>query len=366
MTTAGEITIELNGKDVNLSSLLIQVDQRAQKAADSSLRLQAQYARLANTQGNTAGATAILTNALQNNGGASEQALLGVANQLAGLQKGSTYFQEFGASAKSSLLGIVGPAAVAGAALTALSNTAQSFVEAFKFKAELDQNRASITAQLAGVRDSKAAFAEAAVFADKYKLTQAETTSAIQSSIPLLRESKSSLTDVLTVLAQLQVLKPEEGIKGAAFALAELQGGQVRSLATRFNIPISKANELKQEIAGGADAVKVLGAYLTNAGIGAAALEARTKGAAGAMADEARAAEELKLAQADFAQGPGLALLNERITLTRGLTRVLGGGGGLSEALNQVGAAWAGNTAYSEAYTGFRTLGESKALKPPG
>lgn len=250
---------------------------------------------------------------------------------------------------KSSLLGIVGPAAIATGAISALSGTVESFKEAFQFKAELDQNRASITAQLSGIRDSGQAFQEAALFAQKYKLTQEETTTAIQASVPLLRQSKSSLTDVLTVLSQLQVLKPEQGIEGAAFALAELQGGQTRSLATRFNIPIAKANELKQEIQQGGDAVQVLGAYLDQAGIGAAALEVRTKDAAGALNDAKIAAEDLKLAQGDLAASKGgVAVVQEQAQVFRGLANLLNGE--VLSGLKATGATFAANQAAQQAY----------------
>lgn len=82
MTTASEIFVELEGREVGLSALLTKVDAQSQKAADSALKLQQQYARLAQSQGNTAGATSILSSALANNGGASERALVGVATQL--------------------------------------------------------------------------------------------------------------------------------------------------------------------------------------------------------------------------------------------------------------------------------------------
>lgn len=295
------------------------------RAADAALRLASARASLARAEGDEARALQILNGALAQNAGASETASLRVQTMAARLENGTTFAQEFGRNIVGGFTSIVGPAALATAAIGAATATVQSFVDAFKFKAELDETNASIAAQLRGVRDSGQAFSEARVFADKYKLTQAEMATAIQASIPLLRQSKSSLTDVLTVLAQLQVLKPEQGIEGAAFALAELQGGQTRSLATRFNIPIAKANELKQAIEGGADAVDVLGTYLDNAGIGADTLAVRTHGAAGKMRELAQAQEDLKLAQADFAQGPGLLFLQGQIRTTTGITRVLTG-----------------------------------------
>jgi hypothetical protein len=156
-----------------------------------------------------------------------------------GAKGNSDYFSQMAGAFSSGIAGMVGPAAAATAALGALKAAGDSFKEAFTFKAQLDENTASIAAQLRGVRESGQVFSEARAFADRYKLTQAEMSTAIQASVPLLRQSKASLTDVLTVLAKLQVLKPEQGIEGAAFALAELQGGQTRSLATRFNIPIA-------------------------------------------------------------------------------------------------------------------------------
>jgi len=316
--------------------------------------LEAQQARLARGQGDGARAAQLEAQAIERL--TSElQAQVGVTTQSIAIERQLTTVQQqvtnaakqsqgsFGTQAidqfKAGLLGIVGPAAVVATGFTAARAAVQSFEEAFKFKAELDQNTASITAQLRGVRDSSQAFADARVFADRYKLTQEDTTTAIQASVPLLRQSKSSLTDVLTVLSKLQVLKPEQGIQGAAFALAELEGGQSRSLATRFNIPIAKATEMKNEIQAGGDAVQILGQYLDKAGIGAEALEVRTKGAAGAMNDAKIAAEQLKIAQADFAQGPGIAILNEQTRLTTGLTRVLGGGGGLTTAFQAIAEA---------------------------
>lgn len=266
---------------------------------------------------------------------------------------------QLGDAFKSGLLGVVGPAAVAGLAIGALKGTVDSFAESLKFKAEIDQNTASITAQLRGLRDSNQVFDDARKFADRYKLTQEDTTTAIQASVPLLRQSKASLTDVLTVLAQLQVLKPEQGIQGAAFALAELQGGQSRSLATRFNIPIEKATELKNEIAKGGDAVQILGDYLTKAGIGSEALEARTKGVAGALNDAALAQERLKIAQGNIAASAGGIFVIEGLSRQyQGLANLLNGDAG--EAIQSSGAELRDSSLGALAYATALAEGKSK------
>lgn len=323
--TASEISVELNGREVGLSALLTKVDQQSQKAADSALKLQAQYARLAQAQGNTAGATSILSNALANNGGASEQAIAGVATQLTKLQSGKTLFTEFGAAAKSSLIGIVGPAAAAAGAIQLASSAVQSFADAFKFKAELDATTASIKSQISGFRDANAAYAEALAFGRTYNITQRETAAILSSATDVLRTSTASVSDLEAALIRLQSKSPEKPISEASRALRELASGDTISIRELFQIPARDANKMKAEILAGGDAVKVLTAYLDRAQIGMQALEQRTQGAAGGMKELAVAQEDLALAQAKWAQGPGLIILQGQIRATSGLTRVLTG-----------------------------------------
>lgn len=344
MTNAAALEITLQGRDVGLASLLTSVNAATEKAANSALALQAQYARLAAAQGNTGQATAILSNALLTNGGASEKAIVGVATQLTTLQTGfsttGSMAQQFGASAASSLLGMVGPAALASAAIGGLAAVGKSFVDAFQFKTQLDQSTASIKILLQGVRDSGEVFAGAARFAATYKLTQQETTDAIQSSIPVIRNSKASIEDVLGVFARLKVLKPEKTFGDAARALGELQAGQIVSIVDQFNLSRTAANKMKDEIAKGGDAVQVLSNYLTSAGVGMDALAVQTQGAAGRMRELAQAQEQLKLAQAAFAQGPGMVILDQQIRVTSGATRLLTGDfGAMGASLGQVGSS---------------------------
>jgi hypothetical protein len=361
-----------------------QVGGEASKAEKQLLAYAQATAAAQRQQGDAAGAVRTLTAAIAQVAPATRQAIAAegqLASSIASMErqaKGASTglavlprtLESFGTGAidqfKSSLIGIVGPAAVAGAAITALGNTAESFKRAFVFKAQLDETKASISAQLIGIRDSGKAFDEARRFADQYKLTQADTAVAIQASVPLLRQSKSSLTDILTVLSQLQVLKPEQGIQGAAFALSELQGGQARSLATRFNVPIAKATEMKNEIAKGADAVQVLGKYLDDAGIGAEALAVRTKGAAGALNDAKIAAEDLAIAQGNLAASKGgIAVVQEQAIIYRGLANVLNGElvPGLKAQAATLSATLAGQQAYNQAIAAGRNETQATAIQ---
>jgi hypothetical protein len=267
----------------------------------------------------------------------------GAALRLARAQEraasGSGLAAEFAAGLKSGLLGIVGPAALATGAIGLLVGVANSFKEAFQFKAQLDQNTASIEVQLRGVRDSGQVFASAAVFADRYKLTQQETTDAIRASLPVIRSSQASTEQILGTLARLRVLNPEQDFAGAARALGELKAGQVTSIVDRFNVGRASANAMKKEIEGGGDAVLVLSKYLDSAGIGIDALKAGATGASGAMRELAQAQEGLKIAQAEFAQGPGMLILAAQIAVTRDATRLLQGDiRGLNDVLKDTGA----------------------------
>lgn len=347
MTTGGEVVVEVAGRDVNLVALLAKVeaqmrqtDQQGirlaqttagtytaaqQRAANATLAEAQALARAAIAAGEDARAHQILVNALGQSAGASDRAVAGVTAQIARLQSGRTAATEFGDAMKSGLLGIVGPAALATGAIGAVTTVVKSFADAFKFKADLDATTASIRAQLTGVRDSNQVFSEGAQFAAKYKLTQQETTAAIAASIGVMRNSKAGVEDILSVLARLQILSPEQSLQEAAVAVKALASGDTTSLVTRFEVGRDVAGQMREQIQGGADAVEVLNKFLNDTGIGMDALAAKTTGATGKMKDLARAQEELKLAQANFAQGPGLAILNEQVTLVRGATRGLSG-----------------------------------------
>lgn len=238
---------------------------------------------------------------------------------------GNSFAAQTASALKSQVLGIVGPVAIVTTAFGVLKGALDLTESSFKLKAALDSTNASIALSLSGVRDSGQTFQEAAAFADKYKLTQQETAQAIQASIPILRSSNASLTDVESTLLRLQAKKPEKSIADAARALDELKSGQIISIVDQFNISRDAANKLKDEIAHGGDAVKILSDYLTGAGFGMQALDIRTQGATGKINELTVETEKFQLALGGQSGGPGLALLNARIDLTRGGTRLLSG-----------------------------------------
>lgn len=298
------------------------------KAKSDALALAQAQARLQSASGDTAGAIRTLQAALDGVDRSSvaairaETQLIQTQNKLARELQGSNQFVD---AFKQGLFGFVAPAAAAGTALSVLQGTAQSFVEAFNFKAQMDATTTSVNLQLKGVRDASQVWSEANQFGKAYAFTQAEMNGVVQASVGILRTSQSSFTDLAGVLARMQVLAPGKTIEDAAFSVRELASGDITSIAEQFSISRTQAYAMRDAIAGGADVVQVMKQYLDGAGVGMDTLAARTQGAVGSMNELKQAQEDLKLAQAEWAQGPGLLILQGQIRVTSGLTRILSG-----------------------------------------
>lgn len=307
--------VALNEKEVQKLAKALELQ------ANRELQLAQSNARTLRASGDQAGALQLLTTARNNATNASAQSIATANTQIASLEKSATAAGAFRAQ-----LGLLAnPLVLFTAGVGIAVAAAHSFQEALDFKATLDELNASNAILLRGTRNVSQAFDEAENFANKYKLTEKETSEAISESIPVIRNSQSSLEDVLSVFTRLTILKPGKTFNDASRALGELQAGNVVSLERIFNILPDDANRMKQEIQGGADAIQVLSKYLESVGVGTEALELRAKGLKGEMRDAAIAAEQLQKAQAEFAAGPGLVLLESRINITRDATKLLQG-----------------------------------------
>lgn len=393
MSDAAELSVVIKGREVGLKSLLAtlerdlrRADREAAKASEaiggglggasdraggSALRLAQAQARLASASGDAAGAVQILERALQGVD-RSSLAAINAQTQLARAQATLAKSSRDAASAnvalprtfagltdevQSAAAGMLG----LGAALTAVTTVAQSFQDAFNFKAQLDATNASIAVQLRGVRDVGQTYAEAQQYANQYKLTQQEVTTALQASVGILRTSNASVADTFSVLQRLSVLNPAEGIEGAAFAVRELAAGDILSLADRFNVSKDAAYAMRDAIAAGADPIAVVNEYLVSAGVNMDALVVKTQGAVGAQKDLAIAQEQMAIAQAEWAAGPGLAILELQTKATIGLTRVMSGPGGLKEAFAGLVQEWGLNAGQAAALFGVYAAGEGQA-----
>lgn len=344
------------------ATALQRVSTEAQKTATATNQAATAAQRLATEQNKTAASAANVVAAQAR----AEQSMLRLSQAQNKAAAGGNYFKQVGDGVTSSIMGVVGPVAAASAAFGAATATVQSFADAFKFKADLDATTLAVNAQLQGMRDSGQVWNEASAFAQKFKLTQQETTQAISASIGVMRSSKAPVEDILGVLARMQVLSPEQSLQEAAIALKALASGDTTSLVTRFEVSRDVANQMKAEIQGGADAVQVMSKFLGDTGIGMDVLAAKTTGAAGALKDLAVAQEQLKLAQAEFAQGPGMVILEGQIRTVTGATRLLSGdfaamGQSLANATVEFGASSAGAQAYFNALMSGASAAEAQA-----
>jgi hypothetical protein len=347
MTSAGTVTVNVEGRDKNLVALLNRLDasMRAtdqaglklsqtvagpfttaqQRAANAAIQEAQALARAAIAAGDDARAHNILVGALGNSAGANDRSVASLTTSINKLQSGAGFAQQFGASMKSSLLGIIGPAALASAAIAGIGTVIRTTEDAFILKANLDATTAAIKAQLVGLRDSNTVFAQGQVFANKYKLTQQELTDALQTSISVMRVSNASTTDILNTFARLVTLAPDKTISDAARAVRELAAGDVTSIKELFNVSAANAHKMKEEIAAGGDAVQVINKFLDQANIGMAGMEAKASGAAGKMKELAQSTERFQLAIAGQSGGLGLEILETRIRVTDDATRTLSG-----------------------------------------
>jgi hypothetical protein len=266
---------------------------------------------------------------------------------------------------KSGLLGIVGPAAIATAAIGGLTRTAQSFRDAFVFKAELDATNQAIVTNIGKVRDSGQVFAQAAEFANKYRLTQRETADILASSTDTLRTSTASVGDLEAALLRLQSRDVSKPVSEAARALRELQSGDVTSIKELFNVPAKEALRMRDEIVAGGDAVKVLNDYLNRAGVSMGVLENRSKGVAGALNEQKIAAENVAIAQANIASSSGgILFVQEQTRVYQGLANVLNGQvvQGLQGTANELVATIVKHEAHARAIAAGKTEAEAAAI----
>jgi hypothetical protein len=246
------------------------------------------------------------------------------AERLAQAQRTMTPGQEVLNTFKNGLVGIVGPAALATAAIGGVAAAAQGLRDGLELRSQLDTTNAAIRIQVQQLRDYGQVQREAQAFADAYKLTQQDLAGTLQAAIPVFRASNATTTETLETFLLLQRTAPEKPISEAARAIRELASGDVTSIKELFNVPARDAHAMKEAIAAGQDPVKVVADYLKRAGADAELLKIGTTGAAGALKDAARASEELSLAQGQLAQS-AVPLIGIQSSATRGLARVLRG-----------------------------------------
>lgn len=184
-------------------------------------------------------------------------------------------------------------ATLGGVAVGALGSAAW---KGFDITTQLQSNRTQLGLFMQDTQRGNQIMDEAIAFGQRYGYTQTEMSSAIAGATQVIKASKQPISEQISALARLGTLNPEEGFKGAAFALKELVSGDVQSLVERFNVSRDTAYQLRDAIQAGQDPILLMNQYLNDMGITTDILEARMKGQAGAINGMKLAAENAAIA----------------------------------------------------------------------
>ena len=384
MTEAARLEIVIEGKDTSASALLDKIEARmkgldrsstqagqalgtnigqgAQRAADGTVRLEQARARLARATGDTAGAERILTTALTNAGDASERVRIGLETQIAQLQRGSTFAQEFGGSLKSSLLGIIGPAALAGTLIQAIG----AGVDLAKLGAGTEAARQSFDnlARSAGLASTELLnqmrAASGGTIADA-KLIQSANT-----GILLAGEKLAARLPQLIEIARASALATGQDIgfifdslvRGIARGSPQIidNAGITLDAAGAFETYAASIGKSADQLTNQEQQQATLNAVLQAGGQIVATVGASNDSAAASYARLSAAIENVKTKFGEFLAN---ATAEPADRIATGLERILRGTEGLNEALIAADAEVAGKTAGWEAYNAAIAAGAS-------
>lgn len=344
---AAELTVDVKAKET-VTAVLQRLETELQQSNSVATKLaQVLEAQLARSQ--TRSGTAALQHAqaqarLQASSGNTAAAIRTLQQALEGVDRGSaaairaeTHLVQLQRrlvqetvrttsgtrSYAQSLLSLAGPLGVATTGIGAFLAVAGRVKEGFDLRATLDEQRRSVGTLLGDVQRGNQIFAEAAAFGRRYGYTQREMGQAAATAAPLIRTSTTAVEKQLEVLGRLASLNTNEGFSGAVFSTKELASGDITSIVERFNLNRKAANDMKAAIASGADVFKVLDDQLNKMGVTADVLGDRMQGAAGATRTFAQAQEDLTLALGQFAEGPGVKVLDFLTGFTSTLTNIL-------------------------------------------
>lgn len=246
--------------------------------------------------------------------------------------------EQFSTSFQQGLSGIIGPAALATAAITgvtaAISGAIEVGGEALALREQQNALRA-VTGNLAGYQNALATAREQQrLFGGSLK----ENIDGIQGLAITSKETGASLAELVDLTQRLQLKSPEQGAGGARIGLVEaLSEGNTRSLARRFEIPTAALKDLADESKTTEERLQSLDDYLNRIGISSEAAAGRVDESALAYRRLGQAWEELalksggELADAYAGAATGLArlfgLINGDPKAVAELKAIISGGG---------------------------------------
>lgn len=233
------------------------------------------------------------------------------------LKQGNGLAQQFSQGISSGIAGIIGPAAIATAGITALFGAVQAGVSAGGEALALREQRNSLRAVAGDAR----LYAEAIDAAKRQQLlfggSFRENIEGIQGLTIVSRESGASLQQLVDLTSRLNLKSPEQGIGGARIAITEALSGNVTSLARRFEIPKDKLKELGDTSLPVAERLAAIDTYLAKIGITSEAV-------AGKVDKDALAFRRLNAELEQAKINAGDALASAFSASATGLARLIG------------------------------------------
>jgi len=286
---AGELVVDIKVNSADALAALKAIDQRGQQVAqslnsrlsaahsaaaqsstrqatalqrtqDAMLRMAMAEARLASATGNTADAVRILEQALQQvtvRTQAVVQAktmLVRQQQQLAGSSRSLRQSLEQIAQAGGT---VAGAFYAIGTAFGA-SFIADAAIQSGKLALQLNDVQLSLRAIAGSQELFNTAMEKAAFFQRLYGGTLADNASRLQDFVMISKRTGAEMEKLIETAQLLAIVKPEQGIEGASYALSELLAGDLVSIVERFNLSRSAVREYLNEFKRTGDANRLL------------------------------------------------------------------------------------------------------------
>ncbi|GIV86138.1 MAG: hypothetical protein KatS3mg054_0167 [Chloroflexus sp.] len=231
-----------------------------QRTQDAMLRMAMSEARLASATGNTADAVRILEQALQQvtvrtqAAVQAETMLVRQQQQLAGTSRSLRQSLEQIAQAGGT---VVGAFYAIGTAFGA-SLIADAAIQSGKLALQLNDVQLSLRAIAGSQELFNTAMEKAAFFQRLYGGTLADNASRLQDFVMISKRTGAEMEKLIETAQLLAIVKPEQGIEGASYALSELLAGDLVSIVERFNLSRSAVREYLNEFKRTGDANRLL------------------------------------------------------------------------------------------------------------
>jgi hypothetical protein len=254
-----------------------------------------------------------------------EAAALRLAQAQEKAASGNSFASETAQAFTSQISAMVSPVALATAGIGALVVTANSFKEALHVAGQLQEERTAFGGIIGDFSKGNTILDTAIANTRAYGFTTKETTDAFKQLAPIIRESTSTVNDQAGALERISVLRPDDPVNALSGAIEGIRKGRFQEIAGEMGLSKIEAKQLGDEVAHGKDAFIALNDALDRHGITLAVARDRMNGYAGEERRAQQAAEDLQKAQAQFAAGPGLTILQGQIAVTRDATKLLQG-----------------------------------------